>query len=156
MNHHAALFFKATLCKITGCCIFFALFFISTGSHAQTRGKLEIVQDPRIDTLLARRIEAPKSGSGGSYASSPSSGYRVQIFSGSNRAAAYNAMAKMQEMHPELRTYISYHDPNFKVHAGDYRTRLEATKLMQEVKRTFPILFVIPEKINPPKLDIPQ
>jgi UDP-2,3-diacylglucosamine pyrophosphatase LpxH len=33
---------------------------------------------------------------------------------------------------PEMRTYISYREPNFKVRAGDFRTRLEARKLMQE------------------------
>ncbi len=155
MNNIAALSFKAKLFKMTGCCIFFIMLAAPQLLRAQVRGKVTIVQDPRIDTLLARRMETPKGNAnytgGSSYASS--SGYRVQIFSGSSRAAAYAAMAKMQELHPELRTYISYREPNFKVHAGDFRTRLEASHLVEEIRRNFPILFIIAEKINPPKLE---
>jgi hypothetical protein len=80
-------------------------------------------------------------------------GYRVQIFSGSNRKDAFSAQARLQDEYPELRTYIIYHEPNFKVRAGDFRTRLEAEKLMQELKPSFSSLFIISEKINPPKAD---
>ncbi|HEY2580554.1 MAG TPA: SPOR domain-containing protein, partial [Mucilaginibacter sp.] len=83
----------------------------------------------------------------------PANGYRVQIFFGSSRQAAYDAQAKINEEHPELRTYITYNEPNFKVRAGDFRTRLEAEKLMKEITPLFTSLFIIPEKINPPKQD---
>jgi hypothetical protein len=39
----------------------------------------------------------------------------VQIYSGSNRGAAYNAQAKFNKEFPEMRTYIVYREPNFKV-----------------------------------------
>jgi hypothetical protein len=139
--------YYSALCKIIGCC----LFFLSVQqTHAQTRGTLEIVKDPRIDTLAARRLEAAKTPNapGGSYSSG--SGYRVQFFSGSSRADAYKAQERMNEKYPELRTYISYREPDFKVRAGDFRTRLEATKLMQELRPYFTGLFVIQDKINPP------
>ena len=80
-------------------------------------------------------------------------GFRVQIYFGSNRQAAYNAQEKFKEEYPELHTYITYSEPNFRVHAGDFRTRLEAEKLQKEITDMFPILFIIPEKINPPKPD---
>jgi hypothetical protein len=42
--------------QILACCLF--LFLISPLlGHAQTRGKVEVVKDPRIDTLMARRLE---------------------------------------------------------------------------------------------------
>ena len=80
-------------------------------------------------------------------------GYRVQIFFGSNRQAAYSAQAKFKDEYPELRTYITYIEPNFKVRVGDFRTRLEAQKLQSELTQMFSSLFIIPEKINPPKSD---
>src|SRR5579875_2497920 len=99
----AATVYKAIV-FIGSCCFFIAL----SGSFAvaQTRGKLEVVKDSRIDTLIARRY-APKKGVGGG-ANYSSFGYRVQFFSGVNRAEAFRAQEQFQELYPEIRTYISY------------------------------------------------
>lgn len=132
-------------------CVFFIALFIPAISIAQTRGKVEVIKDPLIDTLIARRSALKGSKAVSEFSSN---GYRVQIFSGSNRKDAYDAQAKFQGEFPEMRTYITYHEPYFKVHAGDFRTRLEAEKLMQQLKGAFTGLFIIAEKINPPKADM--
>lgn len=134
------------------CCIFFMLLIASTQAFAQqTRGKVEVIKDPLVDTLIARRFTLSKETVGVMPTSYSTYGYRVQFFSGSNRKDAYNAQARMQSEYPELRTYILYSEPNFKVRAGDFRSRLEAEKLTQELRTKFPSLFIISEKINPPK-----
>ena len=46
-----AISYKAKLSLIR-CCFFFMLFFYRH-SFAQTRGKVEVVKDPLIDTLIA-------------------------------------------------------------------------------------------------------
>jgi len=135
----------AKLSIIYAVCVFTPLF-----SSAQTRGKVEVIKDPLIDTLIARRPTLNKSNIVGE---ETASGFRVQIYFGSNRQAAYNAQAKFNEEYPELHTYITYIEPNFRVRAGDFRTRLEAQKLQSELTGIFPILFVISEKINLPKPD---
>ncbi len=121
---------------------------------AQERGKVEVIKDPRIDTLIAKRFSVKgKTASTNAAAPYSSNGYRVQIYSGSDRRAAYNAQAKFQQRFPDIRTYITYVEPNFKVHAGDFRTHLAAEKMMQQLKGSFLSLFIIPEKINPTKAD---
>ncbi len=130
------------------------LFITSSIAQAQTRGKLEIIKDSRIDTLIARRSAIGKNGGKVPGSGISAYGYRVQFFSGANRKDAFNAQNRFQRMHPELRTYISYKEPNFKVKGGDFRTRLEATKLVEELKGMFSPLFIISERINAPKLDI--
>lgn len=125
------------------------LFTIHSAS-AQTRGTVEVIKDPRIDTLAARRLEAAKVNSPAGVNNIYTDGYRVQFYSGSSRAEANDAQAKFAGRYPDLHTYITYREPNFKVHAGDFRTRLEAARLIQEMRPFFPILFIIPEKINPP------
>jgi hypothetical protein len=148
----AVSIYKATFSKVTGYCFFFTFILASTQTFAQqTRGKVEVVKDPLVDTLIAKRFELNKET--GVAPAFSSIGYRVQIFSGSNRKDAFSAQARLQDEYPELRTYIIYHEPNFKVRAGDFRTRLEAEKLMQELKPSFSSLFIISEKINPPKTD---
>jgi len=135
--------------SLLGCCIFFAPSF----SSAQTRGKVEVVKDPLIDTLIARR---PLLGKTIGISESPSSGYRVQIYFGSNRQAAYSAQAKFMYDYPDVPTYVTYIEPNFKVQVGDFRTRLEAQKMQSDLNGMFSSLFIIPTKINPPKSDSPN
>jgi hypothetical protein len=148
---NALSYYSAKFRRI-GWCIFFASLLLPALGLSQTRGTVEVIKDPLIDTLMARRSTLGISK--GSFAGAEStSGYRVQIFFGSSRQAAYDAQAKFNEEYPELRTYISYNEPNFKVRAGDFRTRLEAQKLVQEIRPNFTSIFIIPEKINPPKTD---
>ena len=136
--------YKALFCCIAGCVFFMPIF-------AQERGKVEVIKDPRIDTLIAKRFSL-KSNTAAVVPYS-SNGYRIQIYSGSDRKAAYNAQAKFQAKFPEVRTYITYVEPNFKVHAGDFRTHLGAEKMIQQLKGSFVGLFIIPGKINPTKAD---
>jgi len=144
------LYLKANLVK-TRYALFFIVMFIPFWSSAQTKGKLEVIKDPLIDTLIARRplLDKVNNIQGGDNAT----GYRVQIYFGSNRQAAYSAQSKFNQEYPEYRTYVTYSEPNFRVHAGDFRTRLEAEKLMKDILSEFSRLFIIPEKINPPKTD---
>ncbi|MFA6249596.1 MAG: SPOR domain-containing protein [Mucilaginibacter sp.] len=135
-------------------CFLFLLLILSSATFAQERGKVQVVAPSLFDTLLAKRaaLNSKVSGGGGSATVYSSSfGYRVQIYSGSNRVAAYNAQAKFNKEFPEMRTYIVYHEPNFKVRAGDFRTRIEAERMKEQLKVWFPIMFIISEKINPPK-----
>ena len=140
--------------KAKGC--FIALFvLVSVASYAQTPGKVTVIKDSRIDSVIALRIALSKSsgnGAGGAYAPATGNGYRVQIFVGSNREEAYNAQSRFNELYPELRTYIIYSEPNFKVRAGDFRSRLEASKMMEQLHQQFTSLFIISEKINLPKI----
>ena len=124
---------------------------------APTRGHLEIIKDSRIDSLIAHRYTVGKGGSKASTGNFISAyGYRVQFYSGPNRKEAFNAQNRLLQMHPELRTYINYKEPNFKVKAGDFRSRLEAAKLIQDLKGVFSSMFILSEKINPPKLADPN
>lgn len=142
--------FKAPSNFIRYC--FLLVMLAPTVSLAQERGRVQVVAPPLFDTLLAKRAILNRSGgrvATGGYVSSY--GYRVQIYNGSSRSAAYNAQARFNSEYPEMRTYIMYREPNFKVHAGDFRTRLEAERMKEQLQALFPVMFVISGKINPPK-----
>lgn len=135
---------------------------------SQEIGKTEVIKDPRIDSLIARRIELNKSqgnntsitptkkpktirSTSGYYRESaiPVKGYRIQIFSGSNRQEAYSEQARFMSSYPAIRTYISYLQPNYKIRVGDFRTRMEAEKMMKQLKPRFKTLFIITERVKP-------
>ncbi|MBD1392843.1 SPOR domain-containing protein [Mucilaginibacter glaciei] len=131
-------------------CFFCLLLFSSTITFGQTRGNVQVIREPLFDTLLSKRAMLNTGrNSSGLYTSSY--GYRVQIYSGSKRTAAFNAQARFNSEFPEMRTYIIYHEPNFKVRAGDFRTRIEAERMKNQLNGTFSAMFIISEKINPPK-----
>ena len=134
-------------------CFFILVILIPFALKAQTRGTVKVFKDPLIDTLIAKRNTLAAGKSGGMRAFS-SSGYRIQIFSGSNRRDAYNIQARFQSDFPGIRTYITYRSPNFKVHVGDFRTRIEAEKMVRDLKVSYSSVFIISTKINPPKAEI--
>ncbi|CAM4256190.1 Sporulation related domain-containing protein [Pedobacter westerhofensis] len=129
----------------------------SLASFAQKRGVVTVVKDPLIDSLIKRRIELSKKTTtvtirkDGPIVSQM--GYRVQIFYGSDRREVFNEQQRFKSSYPKINTYITYKEPNYYLRAGDFRTRLEAQRMMNELRPVFATLFVIREKINAPSLE---
>ncbi|MEO5911341.1 MAG: SPOR domain-containing protein [Pelobium sp.] len=128
-----------------------SLLLIAGSCFAQS-GKVTVVKNSLIDSLIARRIALTK---GVSSNGTPITvyGYRVQVFFGTDRREAYNEQARFKSFYPEYNTYLSYTQPNYRVKVGDFRTRAEAQKLMNELRPSFPTLFIFSEQINPLKAD---
>ena len=119
-------------------------------------GELRIVQDPSIDTLLSRYIIANENiykelGRFGM------AGFRIQIYSSSNRNAreeSNKARAAFMSKFPDIVTYPLYAEPGyFKIRAGDFRTKSEATKIFLLVSKEFPDAYLVPDIINFPDLN---
>ncbi|RZK63482.1 MAG: SPOR domain-containing protein, partial [Pedobacter sp.] len=119
------------------------------------RGEVTVIKDPLIDSLIAKRSEVYKT-TGEVKIGKPivsSYGYRVQVFYGSDRREVFNQQARFKSLYPKFNTYLIYKEPNYYIRVGDFRTRLEAQSLMNEIRPAFPTLFIFREKINAPQLD---
>jgi hypothetical protein len=112
---------------------------------AQEKGTVLVTKDPQIDSLIARRLELNRAGVSGNNVTL--SGFRVQVFSGLDRQMTYSEQLKFKTRYPGINTYISYTQPNYKLRVGDFRTRLEAEKLMNELKKHYNSLFIFSEMI---------
>lgn len=75
-------------------------------------------------------------------------GYRIQIYSGSNKSAANEAKVRAYEILPNANVYKDYPKPNYKVRVGDYIDRLEAFQNQEKLLKEFPDALVVPDKIN--------
>jgi len=129
--------------KITIGLLFFALSFYN--AEAQEKGRVVVVMDPAIDSLIAKRLELNQSTAPGKMITA--SGFRVQVFSGLNRQQAYAEQTKFKSRFPGTGTYISYIQPNYRLRVGDFRTRLEAEKFMNELKKYYSSMFIFSEQI---------
>lgn len=106
-------------------------------------GNVTIRQSAEIRHAMQEKINA------GQFKMVP--GYRVRIFF-SNAQDAREKAAQTVEMFREkfgtYSVYLSYVNPNFKVTAGDFRSKSEALELLNTVKRDFPSAFVVKENIT--------
>ena len=59
-------------------------------------------------------------------------------------------MGRFKGMYPGIAAYRTYSNPFFKVTVGDFRTKSEAMRLLQQVKGSFPSAFIVKETINYP------
>jgi hypothetical protein len=133
------------------------LLFIAFSSLAQTKGKVTVVKDSMIDSLIAKRIELNTQKATTTNPVTPAifngMGYRVQIFYGLDRKQVFSEQAKFKSLYPKYRTYITYKEPNYYLRVGDFRTRAEAQALLNQLRPNFPTLFIFHEKINAPDLE---
>jgi hypothetical protein len=80
-------------------------------------------------------------------------GYRVEIFFSSDFDAFDKAKKKKVEflsLYPDNTVHIKYDAPNFRVRVGDFRTKNEALKLHTEIKRNYPVAFIVADIIDFP------
>lgn len=119
-------------------------------------GQLKIIQNPSIDTLISRYILINENIylDNGRYGME---GFRIQIYSSSNRNAreeSNKARAAFISKFPELVSYALYAEPGyFKIRAGDFRTKTEATRLFMLVSKEFPDAYLVPDIISFPDLN---
>jgi len=78
-------------------------------------------------------------------------GYRIRIFSESGIGAKKDQQqvrARFLSLYPGQDAYNRYTEPFFKVYVGDCRTKSEALKLNDIIKRDFPNPIIVPDFIN--------
>ncbi|OAQ37959.1 preprotein translocase [Pedobacter psychrophilus] len=126
--------------------------FFSSYAFAQNDAKVTVVKDPLIDSLIARRIALTKGVSKDGTLITVY-GFRIQIYYGPDRKEAYNEQAKFKSYYPEYETYLSYMQPNYSVKVGDFRSKSEAQNLLNNLRSTFPTVFIFNQPINPLKAD---
>ncbi len=74
-------------------------------------------------------------------------GYRVQISFGMNKDEQIKNRANFLTLFPDVNAYLDYIQPNFLVKVGDFRTKLEAQKMLNTIKINFPTSYIIEDVI---------
>ena len=119
--------------------LFFSLIIsiISFGQNAQ----IIIDSDPRIDSLIIQQTKINKQKDG-------VNGYRIQIKNTTTHKDANALRARFSRDFPELKSYLRYIAPYYKIRIGDYLTKLEAQKDLLEIKKKYKGAYPVPCPIN--------
>jgi hypothetical protein len=128
--------------------VFFALLAGASQGRAQTdSGSVVVAKDPRIDQLVAKQIEINEETTRDSRRIMP--GYRIQVINSTDRNKVFAAKAKMYQEFPDLKLYLMYQAPNYKLKAGNFKTQEEAEDYIKQLSRIFPTgLYVIRDTIE--------
>lgn len=107
-----------------------------------------VIQDERINELLrAHRQVNQRIGT---------QGFRVQIYTDSGNRSKLRTdrvKAEFDAKYPRLRSYISYDEPYYRLRVGDFRTRLDAQRFLNDITSAYPVAHIIPDRIQFPRLE---
>lgn len=129
------------------------LIFASGAVMAQADTSSVVVhKDPRLDVLVKKQSEinaAVKKAN-----ARTARGYRLLVVNTNKRDEAMAAKTKIYTHFPELKSYLVYQSPYFKLKAGNFKTREEAQQYQKLLQAYFPkgvfimndMIEVTPEK----------
>jgi hypothetical protein len=122
-------------CFLFLCCVSFA-------QQNQDLGIVEIHNDERINQLVEveKRIDQIQ-------------GYRIQICFDSDKDIADRARDKFLKLYPLTDTYMTFENPHFNLKVGDYRSKIEAEKIVRQIFGEFVISIIHEELVNLPRID---
>lgn len=118
----------------------------SPGQTGATKGHVTVIQDTAVAQLMRRYATLNDTRQ-----SMP--GYRIQVYFGTDRSKASEIRSEFIKDHPDTEAYLIYHQPNFKVRVGDYKTRLEALKAMTLISAFYPAAFIVKDEVPLPKIN---
>jgi hypothetical protein len=128
--------------------IFFFLGFLFIGGSlfAQDSSSVVIHKDPRVDLLVKKQVEINEEAS---KRARSAKGFRLLIINTNKRDDAINAKATVYKFFPELKSYLYYQTPYFKLKAGNFREKKDAEAYQKKLNRFFPKgVFLMPDIIE--------
>jgi len=97
---------------------------------------ITVHKDPRIDILVKKQIQINEETS--REGRRIGKGYRLLVINTNKRDEAVAAKTKVYTFFPELKSYLIYQEPFYKVKVGNFRDRKEAEDYLQRLKKYFP------------------
>ena len=124
-------------------------FYLKLQQNENDLGEIKIIQDARVNELVVKHVEVA-----GKVDGIP--GYRIRIYSNSGQSArqeANQAKSSFFQNFPDIPVYLDFQYPNYKLYAGDYHTKSEAQKSLNEIKKVFRNAFIVSSIIKVPGLE---
>ena len=120
------------------CLVFSSLLFAQDTSWKKVNDTSLVVihKDPRIDMLIKKQAEINEITSRD--ARRTAKGYRLMIINTNKRDEAIAAKTKIYTYFPELKAYLLYQSPYFKLKVGNFKDRKDAEDYQKRLNVYFP------------------
>ena len=135
--------------------LFVVLLLAAVSAHAQTDSASVVVEkDSRVDLLIKKQAQINEETTRDSRRNIP--GYRIQVINSSDRNKVFSVKTTIYQKYPDLKPYLIYQAPNYKLKLGNFKTAEEAEPYLQQLTKLFPtgvyvihdIIEVKPDKPN--------
>jgi hypothetical protein len=135
--------------------VFYRLLFVlflflwmvrASGASCCLTDSTGVVCDPRLDQLVMKHIQINQK-------LKTIDGFRIQLFSDSganSKARAQAVVDEFQIKYPGTGVYLSFKSPNYKVRIGDFRSKLDAQRFLNEISIDYPNAFIVADPVNIP------
>ena len=126
-----------------------AFCWLTVSAMAQTDSTSSIVihKDPRVDMLVKKQVQINEVTTRD--ARRNIAGYRLQVINTSDRNAAISAKTKIYQLYPELKAYLLYQAPYFRLRVGNFRDKEEAEEYRKLLSKEFPnSVFLVRDTIE--------
>lgn len=148
---HMKLIVTIAVCIITSSC--FAQIDTS-GKQSNDSNSVIVHKDPRLDMLVKKQASINEATS--REGRRTDKGFRLMIISTNNRDEAMAAKTKVYTFFPELKAYMWYQSPYFRLKAGNFKDKKDAEAYQRRLNTYFPkgvfimkdIIEVKPSKNN--------
>jgi hypothetical protein len=97
---------------------------------------ITVHKDPRIDLLVKKQIQINEETSRESRRIGK--GFRLLVINTNKRDEAVAAKTKVYTYFPELKSYLIYQSPFYKLKVGNFKERKEAEDYLKRLKKYFP------------------
>jgi len=122
---------------------FIPILFITINSFAQDTTLMKVPdtntvvihKDPRIDLLVKKQIQINEETSRD--ARRIGKGFRLLVINTSKRDEAVDAKTKVYTYFPELKSYLIYQSPYFKLKVGNFKERKDAEEYQRKIQKYF-------------------
>jgi hypothetical protein len=101
--------------------------FFCIASHAQ----VQITEDPAVASLVQRHMDQNRM-------STTISGWRIQLLATTDRRKVENEESKFIQRYPLIQVDWVHSKPYYKLKAGAFANRLDATRLLKEFNKYYP------------------
>lgn len=122
-------------------------------------GETDLRSDPAVDNLLKWHIHMNEK-------KKTFTGYRIQIYSANSYGCDIERLKEMrnkfEETFQDIPAYLNYFDPDFKIRAGNFHSRLESIPALNRIRKVYPASYPVRTEIpiddlkRIPMQDIPQ
>lgn len=100
----------------------------------------------KLDSLVDKHVKINQS-------NKTMPGYRIQVYFGQQRSKAMEIKSDFELRYGGIPVYLTYKQPNFKVRAGDFKTKLEASKYLNDIKSSYAVAFIVKDDVKLPDVN---
>ncbi|WP_439881362.1 sporulation protein [Pontibacter sp. MBLB2868] len=75
-------------------------------------------------------------------------GYRILAYNGSERQTVMNLRKAIITRVPDVKDYLTYQQPNFRLKVGDFFSRVEAQQVLNRLSDLIPNAQIVQDQIN--------